>query len=122
MMHILITDNFEPTRFLVKDLLESMDDFTFTISETGNGQEAWEIIEAQKPDLIISGNTMPGMSGFELAKKVKAEYSPYRDTPFMFCSGAPGPYNQEISNLGAVNLPKPYSVDDFLGLVRTLLS
>ena len=100
-----------------------MKDLPFcAISETGNGQKAWEIIEVQEPDLIISGNKMPGMSGFQLAKKVKAEGSPHKNIPFIFSSGAAGPYQETIKKLGAVNFPKPYPIADLKETVRELLS
>ena len=121
MTHILIADRYKSIRECVKRSVESMTDLPCTISETGNGQEAWEIINTQRVDLVISGNTMPGMKGFELAKKVKAENSPYRDTPFIFCSGAGGPYCETIRDIGARNLPKPYSSADLRKMVREML-
>ncbi|MBN1896015.1 response regulator [bacterium] len=38
-----------------------------------NGEEALEIWERFKPDLIISDIRMPKMSGFELAKAIRAK-------------------------------------------------
>ena len=99
-----------------------MKDFSFKILDTGDGQRAWEIIKSQRIDLIISGNTMLGMSGFELAQKVKGTNSPYKDIPFIFSSGTPGSYDEKINDIGAINLPKPYTLKEFQNLIRELLS
>jgi len=46
------------------------------IGDYENGRDAWEAIEASKPDLIISDISMPFMDGLELARLVSANY-PY---------------------------------------------
>ncbi len=121
MTNVLIADSYKSIRILVEDFLSLMENFSFTIFNKENGEEAWKIIKTENIDLIISGNTMPGMSGLELARKVKAKDSPYKEIPFIFCSGAPGEYQKEIEKLGAISLPKPYSLIDFQKLVRSLL-
>jgi len=49
-----------------------------------NGQEAMDILAQQHVDVIISDGRMPGMSGTELLKKVKAQHP---DTIRMILSG-----------------------------------
>lgn len=46
------------------------------VGDYENGREAWEAIERDKPDLIISDISMPFMDGLELARLVSASY-PY---------------------------------------------
>ncbi|RUS42441.1 response regulator [Cohnella sp. AR92] len=46
------------------------------IGDYENGRDAWEAIEASKPDLILSDISMPFMDGLELARLVSSNY-PY---------------------------------------------
>lgn len=41
------------------------------IADTSNGQEAWEVYEKEKPELIITDLKMPVMDGIELIKKIR---------------------------------------------------
>ncbi len=38
-----------------------------------NGQEAWELLEAETPDVVLSDLLMPEMSGYELLEKMRAD-------------------------------------------------
>ncbi len=51
-----------------------------------SGAAALEILKSTTPDLIISDITMPGMSGFDLFEKIRADAT-YQNTPFIFLSG-----------------------------------
>ena len=42
------------------------------IGETGNGLEAWKLYQEYKPDIVITDIRMPGLSGVELIKKIRA--------------------------------------------------
>jgi DNA-binding response OmpR family regulator len=54
------------------------------VEAVDSGQRALERLEEFKPELIISDVQMPGMSGYELCRKVRA--SGHDDIPFFFCS------------------------------------
>lgn len=41
--------------------------------EAADGQEAWEIIQAEHPQLIVTDINMPFMNGIELAKRIRKE-------------------------------------------------
>ena len=43
----------------------------YEVIETVDGQEAWDLLEKIKPDLIVSDVMMPHMDGIELTKRVK---------------------------------------------------
>lgn len=44
----------------------------FKVLETGNGFEAITFIEKEKPDLIILDIMLPGLSGYEIYKRIKS--------------------------------------------------
>ncbi|MDO3411185.1 response regulator [Saccharibacillus sp. CPCC 101409] len=43
------------------------------IGESGNGEEALELIRRDRPDLVLSDIVMPGLDGLELLKTARAE-------------------------------------------------
>ena len=44
----------------------------FEVLETGDGIEAITLIEKEKPNLIILDIMLPGLSGYEIFKKIKS--------------------------------------------------
>ena len=44
----------------------------FDVLTAMNGMDALEIIEAEKPDIVLLDVMMPGMDGFEVCRRVKA--------------------------------------------------
>jgi len=46
----------------------------FHISVAHDGQQAWEMIQKEAPDLVVSDIVMPNMDGFELCSKMKSTY------------------------------------------------
>ena len=69
-MHILIVeDNDDLRKFLLISLQEEFDVVTVE-----DGLLAWEIIQKQLPELIVSDVMMPNMDGFELCRQIKSTY------------------------------------------------
>ncbi|HEU4852896.1 MAG TPA: response regulator [Telluria sp.] len=91
----------------------------YDVSVVLSGQEAWESIFDQEPELLISDCSMPGMSGIQLSEQLKARSSGH-DLPILLMSGsmrcrvAPG------TNYDAF-LRKPFLAEDLLLEVRKLL-
>lgn len=45
----------------------------YDICEAFDGQEGWDIVRSEKPDLVILDIMMPKMSGLELLERIKAD-------------------------------------------------
>lgn len=65
---IMLVEDDDDFRFYLKDNLQR----NYRIIEAANGQEAWEILENTKPNLIVSDVMMPHMDGIELTRRIKA--------------------------------------------------
>ncbi|MDQ6993033.1 MAG: response regulator [Mariprofundus sp.] len=74
---ILLVDDSITTRTLEKSVLESKGYHT---SLAVNGSQAWDILQSESFDLIISDVEMPLMNGFELAAKIKGD-ARLKETP-----------------------------------------
>ena len=67
---ILIVEDNELNMKLFLDLLEAHD---FATLETRDGMEALEMARANKPDLILMDIQLPGVSGLEVTRQIKAD-------------------------------------------------
>ena len=67
---VLVVDDERDVRELVtRKLLQS----GFQVITAENGQQALEMAAAQHPDLMLLDVTMPGLSGFDVCRQLKAE-------------------------------------------------
>ncbi|MDD2897147.1 MAG: response regulator [Desulfuromonadaceae bacterium] len=88
----------------------------------GSGERAFEIVENILPDLILLDINMPGMSGLEVCRRLKAE-SRTKDIPVIFISAD---YETETQvagfKCGAIDFViKPFESEILLLRVRTHL-
>ena len=76
---ILVVDDEEPVRRMLKEILG-----TFVVMEAGTGQEALELAQKQKPNLVITDIKMPKMDGIGLLHHLR---DLYEDLPVLATSG-----------------------------------
>jgi CheY-like chemotaxis protein len=69
---VLIADDESSMRLLVHATIESDD---YRVVEAADGAEAWEMIQQQKPSLVLLDVQMPGRSGLEVLRSIKADPS-----------------------------------------------
>jgi diguanylate cyclase (GGDEF)-like protein/PAS domain S-box-containing protein len=116
---LLIVDDEPLVRKLLKMLLEDQGYLTLTAS---SGEEALAIVEQQPPDLILLDIMMPGMDGYEVARKLKSDKS-MANIPIIMLS-ALGEHSARILGLeaGAEDfLNKPVESAELWLRVRNLL-
>ncbi len=66
---ILVVDDIEANRRLLQAKLEAR---YFDVLLAANGDEALEIVSAQDPDIILLDVMMPGLDGYEVCRRLKA--------------------------------------------------
>jgi CheY-like chemotaxis protein len=69
---VLIADDESSMRLLVHATIESDD---YEVVEATDGAEAWAMIQKHKPSLVLLDVQMPGQSGFEVLRLIKADPS-----------------------------------------------
>lgn len=79
-MRILVIDDFQTMRRIIINLLRQLG-FT-NMTEADDGSTAWEKLQAEHVDLIVSDWNMPKMTGMDLLRKVRADEK-YKTTPFI---------------------------------------
>ncbi|BCS87405.1 chemotaxis response regulator CheY [Pseudodesulfovibrio sediminis] len=79
-MRVLVVDDFSTMRKIIKNILRQIG-FT-NIVEADDGSTAWEVLNKDNIDFIVSDWNMPTMSGIELLRKVRGSEE-YADIPFL---------------------------------------
>jgi len=79
-MRVLVVDDFSTMRKIIKNILRQLG-FT-NIVEADDGSTAWEVLNKDNIDFIVSDWNMPAMSGIELLRKVRSSEE-YADIPFL---------------------------------------
>jgi CheY-like chemotaxis protein len=118
--HILIVDDSEPDRQLLKMLLE-LNGYRVTVA--GDGVEALAAARSCRPDAIVSDVAMPKMDGFALCHAWMQD-ADLKPIPFIFYSAnLTLPADEHVGKvLGAARyLIKPMQQEVFLQKLRSVL-
>ena len=70
MKKVIIIDDEAPARSIIKEFLQGYEELIL-LSECNNGVDAVKAINTFKPDLIFLDIQMPGLSGFEVLKRLE---------------------------------------------------
>ncbi len=79
-MRVLVVDDFSTMRRIIKNILRQIG-FT-NIVEADDGSTAWDVLNKDRIEFIISDWNMPQMTGIELLRKVRASEE-FGDLPFL---------------------------------------
>ena len=74
-LRVVLADDERPARLFLIKLLESFGDVEVA-GEAGNGKDALDLIESERPDLALLDLHMPEMSGLDVARLLKAGAAP----------------------------------------------
>lgn len=91
-MKVLAVEDTKNDRLLLTKILSSAG---YDVKSACNGIEALEMIENEKPDLIISDIMMPEMDGFRLCMELKRSHGT-RDIPIIFYTATYTEYEDEM--------------------------
>jgi len=69
---ILVVDDEDDIRYILRRFLEKEN---YHVAEARNGLQCFEMIERDRPDLVLLDILMPGMNGWEVCKHLKEDVS-----------------------------------------------
>jgi CheY-like chemotaxis protein len=73
----------------------------YNVTTAHGGQEALESVRRSPPDLVVLDLQMPGVSGFDVLRELRADPR-FERLPVVICSAASSPYvRDEVLRLGA---------------------
>ncbi len=79
-MRVLVVDDFSTMRRIIKNILRQLG-FN-NVVEADDGTTAWDVLNKDKIEFIISDWNMPQMTGIELLRKVRGSEE-FSDLPFL---------------------------------------
>lgn len=117
-MKVLVVDD-EPEVAGIVDLAFSFHRPEYEVIKASNGWEALRLVETDKPDIVILDIAMPGISGFEVARSLRAS----NDIPVIMLT-AKGMEDDKVEGLelGADDyIVKPFGPKELMARVDAVL-
>ncbi len=111
----LIVDDEKPIRYILTQCVKKMG---YGCVEAGSGQAALEQLARQKFQLVLLDVKMPGITGFDVMKRIRASYP---DTCVVMLSALSNPdvAGRAITSLGAdAFISKPLRLDELRTTIR----
>ena len=119
---LLIVDDEAHIRMLIEQTLEDLEDEGVEMFFAENGQQALDLIKAEKPDLVFLDVMMPKMNGMEVCQTVKKELG--LNEVYIILLTAKG---QEIDRQNGLDMgadrymTKPFDPDEMLDIATEIL-
>jgi two-component system, OmpR family, alkaline phosphatase synthesis response regulator PhoP len=120
---ILIVDDEAHIRMLIEQTLEDLEDEGVIFFKAENGEEALEIIQSEKPQLVFLDVMMPKLNGMEVCRRVKKELE--LNNVFIVLLTAKGQEldRQKGLEVGAdLYMTKPFDPEAILNKAREVLN
>lgn len=106
---LLIVDDEPNIRTLLRQAFEDFSARGIEMLETGEGGEAWRLIQSERPDLIILDIMMPGLSGYEICERVKSDPELAKTHVIILTAKGQAADRQRSFEVGADEfIPKPF--------------
>ena len=119
---IVIAEDEAYLRLLILQSIEELEDEGVEIIVTEDGPSALAAIERESPALILLDVMMPGMNGFEVCERVRANASLRQ--PYIILLTAKGQEYDKVRGIEAGAdryMTKPFNPDDLLDAARAIV-
>ncbi|HEY0286733.1 MAG TPA: response regulator [Pseudomonas sp.] len=114
MTTVLIIDD----EYLIVDILSyALEDEGYLTVKAASAQKALDILDRERPQLIITDYMMPGMNGIQLAEQIRQRPGMHA-TPIILMSGAQAALGKARPDLFSDVLEKPFEIVHVLAAVR----
>jgi two-component system, cell cycle response regulator DivK len=116
---ILVVEDQEDNRRIVRDMLSATN---YELTEAANGEEALAVVARERPDLILMDIQLPGIDGYEVTRRIKADSSLNSIPIIAVTSYALSGEERKARAAGCDDyVAKPYSPRLLLAKIRELL-
>lgn len=117
MTTILIVDD----EYLIADILGyAMEDEGYMVVKASNGRRGLEVLDRERPELVITDFMMPVMDGLEFARAIRARPGS-AELPIILMSGAQGSVGRASPELFAAVFDKPFDINLVIAKVKKLI-
>src|SRR5256885_803885 len=116
---LLLADDSTTIRTAVGMVFKKED---FALTTVANGTEALERARDLKPDLILADVDMPGLSGYELCEKVRADAALKQTPVLLLGGGTPVDPSRAIAVGANGQMAKPFDSQKLIDQVKQILA
>lgn len=119
-LKVLIVEDEEPLTLLLRYNLEAEG---YRVTSVARGDEAETLLQEEQPDLLLLDWMLPGLSGIELCRRLRAKGGDMARMPIIMLT-ARGEESERIRGLstGADDyVVKPFSIPELMARVRAIL-
>jgi len=119
---VLIVDDEQHIRLLIEQTLEELEDEGVQLLTAANGDEALEVVEIHRPELVFLDVMMPGKNGFEVCAAIKHERG-LASTKVVLLTAKGQAVDREAGLAAGADryVTKPFDPDELLATARELL-
>jgi two-component system cell cycle response regulator DivK len=116
---ILVVEDQEDNCQIIRDMLAAT---AYEVMEAESGEQALAAVAKQRPDLILMDIQLPGIDGYEVTRRIKADPASRSIPIFAVTSYALSGEEQKARAAGCDEyVPKPYSPRQLLAKIRQYL-
>ena len=118
MRTILVVEDYDDVRQILRVLLESED---FRVLEAASGAEALEVLENERPDVILMDLSLPGFDGLEAIRRIRA-LDGFQNTPIVVLTAYTGRSTCETALRAGSDYfrAKPIDFDELAALLKEI--
>jgi DNA-binding response OmpR family regulator len=113
MTKVLVIDDEQSIRILIAAILE---DEGYVVIQAADGYQGLDLLEQERPDLVILDVMMPGIDGVETLRRMR-EMDSHADVPVVMVSAGAA---QSPADVDAF-IRKPFNLADFLNTLECVL-
>lgn len=119
MKAVLLVEDSPVQQEMISGLLK---DNGWQVIVAGDGLEAFEQIQKSSPDLIVLDIVMPGMNGYEICRRLKADPN-LKNVPVVMCSSKGEEFDRYwgMKQGADAYIAKPFQPVELVGTIRNLL-
>jgi DNA-binding response OmpR family regulator len=120
---LLIVDDEAHIRMLIEQTLEDLEDEGVEMLFAENGEQALEIIQQEKPNLVFLDVMMPKMNGMEVCERVKKKLGLTEVYIILLTAKGQEVDRQKGLDMGADRyMTKPFDPDEMLSIATGILT
>ena len=117
---ILVVDDDE---HILRSLSQYLELEEFNVLSASNGQDALNIFEREKPDMLVLDVMMPGMDGFQVLEKIRGNPETAKVPVLMLTARDQHSDIMRGYQMGATSyLVKPFNLDELVDAIREVFS
>ena len=117
---IMVVEDYDDTRMLLKQALEMLG---YSVLEASNGQEAVDIADRERPDLILMDLDLPILDGIAATQRIRQQEH-MESVPIVAVTAYPLSYSRVKAFAKGCNeyMPKPIDMSELARVVNRYLS